>query len=378
MKTIGVLIVALVISPAGYAWQPCLPFCDMACGGVALTELGVNVTAAMQQQTGTNKAHLQALSQVARSVVDLGVNSSNAWTNATRDQLSALDARTDRLQLAQLMAIKAGEVAADTLTNTFAAALRQAYVVERVSENQAMLGPSSMPETGEIGALAAADRKTAYLKSQQLVMEITGKQQTYINELKQGDTSIAVSARLSAVDGIDYEPLLEASQTLSDDNLNHQQAQLTYLTNPKPLPVLDDATRATPEGERYELARRVYNSNVMWIYAIADQLIASRAKLASADWVRSYAHRDSADTGLSFSESLGSLILGRISSEGWHANIKRQNETGLQRELTYLRAEENVLLFVLSQRRSWRNQLLALIVLQKLRAKQLEVAALAI
>lgn len=377
VRTLPWLFALLALPVPASAWLPCQPFCDAGCGGAALQAMGASVAAAAQGQTGANQGHLQAINSVIQSTVNFGVNMSDEWTQATMDILSGLDASTSRIELAKNVELKNREYTTDAITQSFKTALTETFMAERVAENQRIYLEPAMPETGEIGPLAAAPLKSSYLKSQQLVKEITGTQVAYSQELTVGDASIAISTRLSTDNEVYESSITVCTRTLSNDQLNNLQTLLTYLINPNPLPTIGEERMATTEGEQYELARRAYNSKLTWLYAVTNQVVANKAQYASTGWVRSYVHRDSNEPELSFSESLAGLINGRVTADGWYQNVKNLNETGLYREYSYLRAEENALLFLLSQRRAWRNELLSLLVLEKLRAGRTELAALA-
>jgi hypothetical protein len=141
---------------------------------------------------------------------------------------------------------------------------------------------------------------------------------------------------------------------------------MTYLTNSKPLPILSERELSGPGAQNYELKRRIHNSTVELVSTVLNEVVSHKAQFAAPDFVRSYVSRSTTELELSLDETLSSLINGRISSEGWFLNIKLLNEVGLKREHLYLTAESNALLFQLTQKREWRNQLMAIVAMADL------------
>jgi hypothetical protein len=366
MKKRLIILFLMGLPATSYAWAPCVPFCDAGCGGAAIQAMGTSISVAMQNQSSANQQLLQTINDTTQSTVSLGTDLVDSWTTSTMDILSALDARTSKIELAQTTQIKGREYSTDALTKVFTQALREKYLAEKVSENNRIFSETAMPETGEIGANAATPIKEAYFKLHQHAEEVATIQKQFAEEITPGDSSFAVNARLTSSDDVYKGHLLVCEKTLSNDELNQIQTLVTYISNPKPLPVLGNAELSSSGGQKYELKRRVYNAKSQMVSAIVNEVVAHRAQFASPDIVRSYVSRSSSEPELSLNEAFDSLIVGRVSSDGWYLNIKILNEVGLQREMTYLKAEENVLLYMLSQRREWRNQLLAAIAIEEL------------
>jgi len=357
----------LVLPAFSYAWVPCMPFCDSGCGGAALQAMGTSIASAMQSQASANQQLLQSINDTTQSSVNLGIDLADTWTTSTMDILSALDARTSKIELAQTMQIKGKEYATDGFNNVFTQALREKFLAEKVNENNRIFSVLSMSETGEIGANAASSIKESYFKSHQHAEAVASNQEQFGEELTPGDSSFAVNARLTSSEDVYKGYLIACEKTLSNDELNQMQTLVTYISNPKPLPILDHTQNLSSKGQEYELKRRLYNAKSQMISTIVNEIVSHRAQFSSPDIVQSYVSRSSTEPELSISETFNSLITGRVSSDGWYLNIKILNEVGLQREMTYLKAEENALLYMLSQRREWRNQLLASIAVEELR-----------
>lgn len=356
----------LAFPGVSYAWIPCLPFCDAACGGAALTAMGTSIASAVQSQASTTQQLLQGTNETTQNMVSLGADLAGSWTSSTMDLLSGLDARTAKLELAETIQIKERQYSTDALTKVFTQALREKHVAEKVSENNNMFSETAQPETGEIAANAATPIKEAYFKSHQHAEAVAANQQQFADELNAGDSSYASSARLTSEEDIYASHLIVCEKTLTVDEINQMQTLVTYITNPKPLPVMPESQTASHKGQQYELKRKVHNAKRQMVSAIVNEIVAHRAEFASPDIVRSYISRSSQTPELSLGETFDSIITGRLSADGWYLNIKGLTKTGLQREMAYLQAEENYLLFMLSQRREWRNQLLATIAIEEI------------
>jgi len=364
-KIIAMLLVVTLTFQPVYAWVPCMIFCDAGCGGAALTAFGVSINSAMQTQISANQDLLSVINDSTQSVVDLGTNLSDEWTSSNMDITSAMDARTNKIELAQSIGLKNREYTTDAENQSLVNAFKEKYIAEVVSTNNSMFSNQSMPESVEVGVLASGEIKKTYIKSHQLVRENATNQNIYADELSAGDLAFSVNARLSTGDDVYASAITICEHTLSNEEIKNMQALITYVTNPNPLPIIPDSQLFSSNAHSYELARRIYNSKTLYISSIANEIISGKAQFSNPDWVQSFVHRTSTEPHLSLNETFGSLINGRISSEGWNLDIKLLNETGLQRELTYLQAEENALLFMLSQKREWRNQLYSLLTIEE-------------
>jgi len=372
MKNILMTLLLLTLPAKSYSWAPCMPFCDSGCGGAALQAMGASIASAEQNQANVNQQVLQALNDTTQNIIGLGTDFADSWTSSTMDLLSALDARTAKIEIAQAIQIKEREFSTDAFNGVFTQALREKYVAEKVSENNRLLPVLVVSETGEIGTNASLSLKEAYFKTHQHAEEVSSNQALFGEEITPGNSSFGVSARLTSSDDVYKGHLLHCEKTLNNNELNNIQTFVTYITNPKPLLVLEDRKLASPRAQEYELKRRIYNAKSQLVSTIINEVVAHRAPFASPDIVRSYVSRSSTESKLSITEALNSLVEGRVSSDGWYLNIKLLNKSDLQREMTYLKAEENTLLFMLHQRREWRNQLLATIVVEDL-GRQMEI-----
>lgn len=373
MKRRFIVFATFLVCNQAFAWQPCMPFCDAGCGGAALQTMGASISSALQSQASTNQQLLQALNDTTQSTVSLGTDLVDVWTSDTMDLLSALDARTAKIELANTAKIKALEISTDTTNKVFAQTLREKYIAEKISENNRDFSNTAMPETGEVLSNLAGELKEAYIKSDQLSVEISDIQNEYAKELTAADTTYATNQKLTAPDDIYRSHIVHCEKTYSAADLTNLQKLLTYLTNPQPLPVLPDKELSSPKALEYELSRRVHNAKLGMVSAVINQVISHKAQFADPNFVRSYVSRSANEPEMSVSETMDSLVNGRITSDGWFLNMKITSKTGLNRELTYLKAEENALLFLLSQRREWRNQMLAILATQELNSKSSEI-----
>lgn len=375
MKTSNLIyiLILLVLPKTSLAWVPCMPFCDAGCGGAALQAMGVSITSAMQTQGTANQQLLNAINDLTQTNVDFGTDMADRWTSSTMDILSALDARTNKIELAQTMQIKGREFSTDAFNNVFVQTLKEKYVAEQVSDNNRIFSKNAMPETGDVEALAASKIKEAFFKSNELANEVSLKQEQYNNELKPMDASYAINKKTTTEDEVFEGHIIVCEQTLSEDELNNMQTLITYLINPNPLPIFEDNQLSSPDAQRFELDRKAHNAKVAWISGIVNQVVSNKAQFVSTEWVQSYVGRRSNHTELSLTETLFSLVEGRVTSDGWYLNTKLLSEPGLQREQTFLKNEENALLYLLSQRREWANQLIALTLIEKMNASSKEL-----
>lgn len=355
-----------VISNSSYAWVPCMPFCDAGCGGAALQAMGVSITSAMQTQGSANQQLLNAINDLTQTNVEFGTDMADRWTSSTMDILSGLDARTNKIELAQTMQIKEREFSTDAFNNVFVQALREKYVAEKVSENNRIFAKGAMPETGDVEAKAASKIKEAFFKSRELANEVSLKQELYNNELKVMDSTYATNIKTTTEDDVFKGQIIVCSRTISPDELTNMQILITYLLNPNPLPIFENNQLSSPDAQRYELDRKSHNAKVAWISGIVNQVVSNKAQFVTTEWVQSYVSRRSNEPELSLNETLFSLVDGRVTSEGWYLNTKLLSEPGLQREQTFLKNEENALLYLLSERREWTNQLIAMLLIEKM------------
>jgi len=355
----------ILFSTSALAWQPCMIFCDAGCGGQALGRLGGDVSLAMSQQTAQVQSLLQAINETTQEAINLGVDLGESWTTSTSDILSALDARTNKIELALIQNVKANEFGTDATVRSLVQTLKEKIIAENVSNNNTTLSDLAMPESGEVGVMSTQAIKESYLKAPLLAQEITDNQSIYANELKGGDESIAVTKKLSVSEETYRVINLISDHTLSDDKLTDIQRLFTMLSNPSPLPTLNEGDLLSISAQEYDLNRRIHNAKLAMINGIINRVIAEKAQLSDASWIRSFVERTSTEPGMSLSENLASKVNGRIDSNGWYLNIKLINDVGLNRELTYLSAEENVLLMRLTKRYEWRNKLYAMLLVEK-------------
>jgi hypothetical protein len=361
-----VILFLIAIPKISYAWVPCMPFCDAGCGGAALQAMGVSITSAMQAQGSANQQLLSAINDLTQTNVEFGTDLADRWTSSTMDILSALDARTNKLELAQTMQIKEREFSTDAFNNVFVQTLREKYVAGKVSENNKIFSKTAMPETGDVEAKAASKLKEAVFKSRELANEVSLKQEQYNTELKSMDSTYATNIKTTTEEDVFKGQIIVCARTMSPDELNNMQTLITYLINPNPLPTFDKNQLSSPDAQRYELDRKSHNAKVAWISGIVNQVVSNKAQFVSSEWIQSYVSRRSDEPELSLSETLFSLVEGRVTSEGWYLDGKSLSEPGLQRELTFLKNEENALLYLLSERREWANQLISMILIEKM------------
>jgi len=356
----------MLVSFKSIAWQPCQPFCDAGCGGAALLALGTSITGQSTTQTSANSTHLNGITNLINSYSQFGVDIVNLYTQDMMDTLSSLDARTNKIELALNQNQKTMVNMIDTKNNTIVNAFKESFIMKNVLDNNRQFSSHSIPESYILSANASPSIRTAYEKSENQIKEIAPIKQQYNNELDAVDHTLSIATKLDISDTeYNLNDLIE-SKTLADDKIKPLQKLVAYITNHKPLKKISADVMSTQVGADYELKRRQYNAKINYIQIILDRFIARKTQYMSDDWIQSYVFRSSIQPGMSFDESISSMIKGRLSSEGWYQNIKLLEAPGIRREITYLSAEENTLLYLLSELRESRNNLLALIALEKL------------
>lgn len=358
MKKISLLLffVLYFISASSLAWEPCVPFCDSECGGKALKNLGTSVADAMKKQYDMHIKLLESIKKTDQSIINLKEDLAETWTKSTADLIKALDSKTARIELKNLAKDKAiGCCGAKKQTQVLTDTIRNKQLLKKMDELDWTFSKKSQPESGEIGTKRAGQVKKSYNKSLQNAAEISKEQDAYIESKKPGNLSILTQQKLTEDIEMFNSALLFQRHTLSDEEMKSMQELVSDLTsNMLPTPSSTDLLTE----KRLKLKEK-------WVRSILNTIVTSKQQLAATDWVRTYTARSSSESGMSYMETIASVIDGRIASEGWYIDMSSSNDVGLQREMTYLKAEENSLLFLLSQRREWRNQLLALIAATK-------------
>ncbi len=336
-------------------------FCDSGCGGKALTKLGAAVVKKAAKQTSSNAKHLKEINSVSNSTIQLGTDVTTGWIDANQAVLSALDARTNRIELAQIQNQKTKSRLTDHKLSTLVNTLKESLDAKNIEGNsQIIANKISQPETGNVGANSTAERRIGFEKSRKLVSEIAATRAVYKNQYQEHDQTMALQLKLTKPDEIFNPTDLVLKDTLSNDALNNLEELLSYLSFSKPLSVLPENKRASHKASQYELDRRNYNATITWIETIVDKNLARKAQFIDPSWAQSYVHRSSTESNMSFNESIAALIDGRVTADGWYLNLSTMTTIGLQRELTYLKAEENLLHFLSIEQAEMRNQLLAL------------------
>lgn len=329
--------------------------------------LGASIQAAYAQQ----QAQLQALGSEINStnneILSFSQNYVDTISNDTFDRLSSLDASTARIESGWAQIVKAKENLSDFKLTQWRTAINKYFNASRAAETVQMFGDASQSETGRIGACAAGEIKRAQYSNKQVSAEIIDVQKRYLDDLRSGDSALAVAIKNeSEFVGTNALALLHDS-SIPDEHLSSLQGLISYIITPLPQSKTEDAA-VTTIMEREELDNKRRNISSTWIAGIAAEVLSRRAVYGDLQCDESYVAKSSPSAGSSMNELMQSKINGRMEADGYWGAVKQLLPSGLRRELVYLKAEENMMLYQRYQIRERRNQLLAFIAANRVRA----------
>lgn len=374
MIAIKFLKIAVVISAcfvvfwptAARAWTPCMPFCDSTCGAPALITLGTSIQAAYAQQQAQLQALGSEINSTNNAILSFSQNYVDTISNDTFDRLSSLDASTARIESGWAQIVKAKENLSDFKLTQWKTSIDKYFNASRSAETLQMFGEASQSESGRLGTCAAGEIKRAQYSDKQVSAEIIDVQKRYLDDLRAGDSALAVAIKNeSQYVGTNALALLHDS-SIPDEQLGTLQGLLSYIITPRPKSKIDDVA-VTPGMEREALDHKRTNISSTWIAGIAAEVLSRRAVYGDLQCEESYVATSSASAGSSMTELMKSKINGRIEADGYWGAVKQLLPAGLRRELVYLKAEENMLLYQRYQIRERRNQLLAFIAANRVR-----------
>jgi len=160
--------------------------------------------------------------------------------------------------------------------------------------------------------------------------------------------------------------------TLTDIEVDQLNWMTATVSNAIPLPnVSERSALSDTKSPPYEVERRIWNSRVASLQQVVSDQITDRTALVEPDWIEGYAGDPSTDK-ISILESLSREIDGRLETPGWFQNVKQMPKSGLKREMNYLLAIENKLIYELVERINHKNRLLSLSLAKKLNEQRKE------
>ncbi len=353
-------LLSLLLVGEAAAFEPCKPFCDSGCSVPALLKMGGTVSAAYGQMTTQNTVLNSSLVAVDAAIIEQATVLGATWFEQLSLSTSALGAQTSVWLLSEFMRAKTMADNTDNIAQNLYTSLKPLLLSAKVNDNNQTYLQNAMPETGEIFTNKAAHHKTALKKNDALHREILQRFIAYSAELQTGDESIAASIRASFNEKLFDISHFTTDSSLSDEEFSAYQDLFTFVVNTRPLP-------ATSNGNKTDvLAVKIYNAKLAFVMDAVLSLLVEQTQTIETDWVRSYMTRTSVATSISEVEGISGLVKGRLSSSGYYLDIKSLSTAGLQRELTYLKAEENYLLYQSNKKSQLNNNLLIIGLIQVL------------
>jgi hypothetical protein len=349
------LFLMVLITCHVQAFEPCKPFCDMGCSVPAIIEMAATVSAGYSEMTSLNQSLNAHLLSVDAAVVEQGAALGGAWFEQLQWSLSGLDAQTNVWLLSTLMQAKSMAENTDNITQNFYASLRAKALAARVNDNNQTYRQNTMPQSGELLTNKAASHKTGRKKAAALHRQLMAQFMAYSTESAGADQGIAASIRTGFdASTFDIHAFITAD-TVDDQTFKAYQDLLMFVVNTNPLIATGNSLNA-----KTHLVKLALVMNVMV------GLLVDKAQTLPTDWVQSYMAKTSAFAAISETETLHGLVSGRLSAPGYFLDIKALSGAGLQRELTYLKAEENELLRQSNQNKQHKNTLLLVGLMQTL------------
>lgn len=137
------LFILLATSQSSHAWEPCLPFCDMRCSGQAAFRMASQIASDVASYTSTCANLSTTLGETATAMVDMTTNTGEGVVRHNSDVLTAIDAATIKINLANDLVGASIASFSDLLTSTWHSALSNLSKVQELSSNNDLLGRSS-------------------------------------------------------------------------------------------------------------------------------------------------------------------------------------------------------------------------------------------
>lgn len=345
------------------AWTPCMPFCDSTCGAPAIISMGSSIQAAFAQQQAQLQTLGNEIASVNNNFVSFGQNYVDDYTNDTFDRLSALDAATSKLETGWAQQIKAEENLSDFKLAQWKVAVEKYFNASQSAHTARIAGDAAQSQTGDLGACSAGEIKQAHYRTQQISESSLDVHRRYLEDIQSGDSALSTALKNESAFS-DTSPIaMLHDSSIPDDVLQNLQGLLSYLVTPLSEPTTSgDGVSSSEKDELEQLGSRMASA---WIAGIAAETLSSRAIYGDLECETSYVSSSGSNAGNSLNELLRSKIEGRLTAEGYWGVSKMLLNAGLRRELVYLKAEENMLLYQRYKVRSRRNELLSFIVARR-------------
>ena len=331
------IVLALMLSSStAFAWTPCMPFCDGTCSVPQINSLA---------------------SQFSSGITGLGVlHQSQLQQNRT-----SIDGFAKRISAEIVRNTKAATNLHTHIVNSLAETNKEITAAKNALNVHDQLDESSQPASGVVGSCKTEALKTAFVQNKQITTALNTQLRAH-NDSEPGSKRILSRqiAKLATKDDDHFNPIpIIHANTLTQGQIDKLTFYITAITNPDPLPkmMMSDVAKSNAMG--YELHRRIWNVKQQIVQDILVTQITSRSPTMPSDWVEAYA--GTKPTGnISLYEAFDREISGRLSTPGWFLDIKQKNQSGLKREMVYLKSIENRLLYEIAKRKAQRNRILAI------------------
>lgn len=131
---------ALVASLNVHAWQPCLPFCDAGCSGMAMTKFSADTVSSVSQYQSKCLELTNALGESSQEFANLTADLSESFFSKHTETVTALDGLTSKLTMTFAKRAKVHSTSADLLVNTFVSKIRELSKVASYINTDAIYG----------------------------------------------------------------------------------------------------------------------------------------------------------------------------------------------------------------------------------------------
>lgn len=329
----------------------CVPFCD-TCGSPKIIEFGVNTAIEFTTNNITTQNLNAELLSATSAMTQLNVNVNNQLvknlSDPTGGSQSALEAFVKKIN---------GEITRNTKMNTnltdfkimgTTLAHKQTLIAEEKIAVDKTYGEMAQPASGYIQACKALSQKTGEAQVAQLSRHLSSVSNKYNSEAlyqTNGKRYQGIKKQLENKDVMASNiTSIGAWVALEKNELDKVNGSIITMTNPRPIANLSLNKASHPGAGTYEIQRKVMNAEFSSVQRVFQRQALKKAKIVDSSWSSGYADTEG-EVLVSLEEALGEEVNGRMESPGWYQNIKELSRAGLARELAYITAVENKILF---------------------------------
>ncbi|MFA0809396.1 hypothetical protein [Microbulbifer epialgicus] len=376
IKYTTILLCAVLNSPivnANFGFGPCCPPsvcgiipCDSGCAGAAINQMGTNVSNSLTQLNSAHQNLTSAVQDSIDSMSDLGTDINDVLIQQNQDLLDGFSASTNRIELANLQALKSSEANTEHLVRSFVHALKEREVARAVSENNLIFGDASQPVSGESGAEQAEAIKRVNVQIKQLLEESTNGFMSYINDSNNTYSGAGIGQHqvnaLKSISEFNNLASILTKDVLDQTDFQKLQVLIGLIVSQYPLANME----LNSQYVDYELERKRHISMLGIVYSSLLIPATARTGLVSGEWKKYYHDTEENEEGyLGLQNLYDAEVNGRLTDPEWWASVLRLNQTGLEREKIFqmgLSLQMNERLSSISQSS---NQLMAVLLANK-------------